>query len=363
MCRLNDQQIEGLLAKARQTEYSVCVWGAGQLGTGPGKKLLEELDIKIDFYCDNNGDWTDRPVVDGIYCRHHSHLIKNNMMTICFILVGYTMMKSVYGQLRELGIMHIVTYEDILGYSMTLKRYFPFMSAKDTVIYTCISGDYDDVREPVYISERCDHYLISEKKPDKETVFQWIDIADVVPAYITDDIYRNRYCKMNASKLFPQYRYSIYVDGNVTITGDIARSIPFLKRTGIAVTAMYEKDTVYMQALRCMLQGMDRPERWQEQMKRYWIQGFPDDIRVYLCNILVRRHNDPVCVRLMEEWWEEFRRSVRRDQISFPYVLWKSGYGADDIAKIDQVLDVKDFLSGDPYWSYHKDHKKKRIYR
>ena len=345
MCRLNEQKVTELLMKAQQTEYQVCVWGAGQLGTEVGKKLLEEFNIQINFYCDNNVQLIDEIIIDGIYCRHHGYLIENNEKTICFVFVGYTMIKSVYIQLKKLGIINIVTYEDILGYSVTLKRHFPFMAAKDTA------------------SDRCDYYLISEKKPDKETVFQWIDIIDVVPAHITDDIYRSRYCKINADKIFPQYRYSIYVDGNITITGDVAKSIGYLKQVGIAVTAIYERDTVYMQALRCMMQGMDYPDRWQEQMRQYWLQGFPNDTRVYLCNILVREHNNPVCVKLMEDWWSEFCKYVRRDQISFPYVLWKNGYGSNDIVELNQVLNVKDFLVGDPYWKYDKNHKKKRFYK
>lgn len=362
MQRLDDRKMAELLSKARQKEYQVCVWGAGSLGTGAGRKFLVDHDIRIDYYCDNNPDLIDKIIIDGIYCRSQKYLIENSENTICFLLLGYTMIESVYQQVRDLGIKYIVTYEDVLGYSLTLKKYFPFMASKDIVVYTCITGDYDDAREPEYISDRCDYYLISDKKPEKETIWQWINIKDVIPPYITDSIFRNRYCKINVDKVFPQYRYSIYVDGNITIMGDITESIGHLKKARVGVTGMYEKDTVYLQALRCMAQEMDYPERWQEQMRHYWLQGLPEDTMVYLCNILVREHNNPICVKLMREWWKEFCKYVRRDQISFPYVLWKNGIDIDDMLELDKLFHIASPLLRNNYWKYERGHKQKRLY-
>lgn len=361
MQRLSDMEVKEYLLKAQSAEYQVCVWGAGKLGTGVGKRFLEDYNIFIDYYCDNNQELLDTQIIEGIFCRSHDYLIDNNEGTICFVLVGYIASSSVYTQLKKMGIKYIVTYEDILGYSVTLKKYFPFMSKKDTVIYTCITGEYDDIREPEYISEQCDYYLLSEKQPQKETIFQWIDIKDVIPPYISDNIYKNRYCKMKANKIFPQYRYSVYVDGNITITGDIAESTKYLKRAKIAVMTMYEKDTVYSQALRCMVQGADYPDRWQKQIRDYWLQGLPESTMAYLCNMLVREHNNPICIKLMDDWWKEFCKYTRRDQISFPYVLWKNGIVSEDILELDKLFCVN-HLEKNMYWIYDPTHKREKYH-
>lgn len=359
--KVDDSKIGQLLLKARSDDYQVCVWGAGQLGTGIGKRILEDYGIQIDFYCDNNESLTGTQVIDEIYCKDYRDLVRDNEKTICFLLVGYTAIKYVYKQMKEMGIKNIVTYEDILGYSETLKKFFPFMAQKDTVVYTCITGDYDKIREPQYISERCDYYLISEKKPEKKTIYQWIDICHVVPSDITDNIYRNRYCKINVHKIFSQYKYSIYVDGNITITGDMTKCIDYLKRSRIAVTTVYEKDTVYSHALRCMVQGMDYYDRWQKQIKSYWEKGLPENTRVYLCNILIREHNNPICIKLMEDWWKEFCTYVRRDQTSFPYVIWKNGFGSDDIIDLSELFHV-DPLMKNLFWEYEPQHKGKKFH-
>jgi O-antigen biosynthesis protein len=41
--------------------------------------------------------------------------------------------------------------------------------------------------------------------------------------------------------------------------------------------------------------------------------------------LLVRRHNDPSCIRLMEAWWRELEINSKRDQISLPFVVREHG--------------------------------------
>ena len=41
--------------------------------------------------------------------------------------------------------------------------------------------------------------------------------------------------------------------------------------------------------------------------------------------LIVRKHNEKECVYLMEQWWEQIKNYSHRDQLSFNYVLWKTG--------------------------------------
>lgn len=36
----------------------------------------------------------------------------------------------------------------------------------------------------------------------------------------------------------------------------------------------------------------------------------------------------------MEQWWNEYIKGVKRDQLSLCYVLWKNGYTANDVSII-----------------------------
>lgn len=356
----DNQRTERLLSKAYSSEYSVCIWGAGEFGTGHGKRILDEYHVLVDYYCDNKLSLVGTEIVSGIYCREADELIKNAERTICFLFVGYPYLGTVYQQLIKAGVRNIVTYNDLLALPEVMKKYLPYLDRKDIAVYTCITGDYDDVREPRYISDRCDYFLISDKEMGKESVYKWLDVNEFLPPNIENPIYQNRYCKMNAHKIFPEYRYSVYIDGNITITGDITENVDKLKRARIGVACNVYADNIYQHGLRYIQRGMALPEKLMNQLEHYWLQGLPEDSGLFFCNVLVREHNNPICIKLMEDWWNEFCAYSRRDQISFPYVLWKNGFAKDDVLLLCDSRKYDAWVRT-PYWEYEYQHKKKRL--
>ena len=40
--------------------------------------------------------------------------------------------------------------------------------------------------------------------------------------------------------------------------------------------------------------------------------------------VILRRHNEEDCIKLMESWWTEIQYNSKRDQLSFNYVAWKN---------------------------------------
>lgn len=57
----------------------------------------------------------------------------------------------------------------------------------------------------------------------------------------------------------------------------------------------------------------------------------PKNYGLLQCNIIVREHNNPLCIKIMEEWWQEFQKYSKRDQISLPHVLYMNN------VKVEQV--------------------------
>lgn len=78
------------------------------------------------------------------------------------------------------------------------------------------------------------------------------------------------------------------------------------------------------------------------QAEFYREEGLPPDTLAYECNFMVRRNNERVN-RLMESWWAQICRWQWRDQVSLPYVLWKS-----DVKLQVTVANVRD----DPRFNY-----------
>ena len=42
-------------------------------------------------------------------------------------------------------------------------------------------GDYDELKQPEYVEENCDYYIISDNPRHAKSNMRWIDIDSVVP--------------------------------------------------------------------------------------------------------------------------------------------------------------------------------------
>lgn len=80
--------------------------------------------------------------------------------------------------------------------------------------------------------------------------------------------------------------------------------------------------------------GADYQEKFMNQMESYWLQGLPENYGSFYCGILVREHNNPTCVKLMEEWWQEFTVFAKRDQTSLPYFQYQYNLSLDNVLQV-----------------------------
>lgn len=85
------------------------------------------------------------------------------------------------------------------------------------------------------------------------------------------------------------------------------------------------------------------------QEASYRESWLPADTPLYECNFLVRRNVASVN-RLMDAWWSEITRWQWRDQVSFPYVLWRYG---DDV-RVNAVPGVN--IRKHPHFNYVRHH-------
>lgn len=336
---------------AQEGTFPVCIWGAGYVGRNYGYQLVRELGIKVDFYCDNNKSLYGQEIRDGIRCVAIENIPAN---TLFFIMVAGHLVYEITDQLKTMGFERFIRYMDLC--EIKAENYFEVQRRKQIAIYTCISGDYDEVLIPNHIADECDYYVISDKKEKEDSFFTYFDLSQYVPCDIVDNARKNRFCKINAHKLFPQYRYSIYFDGNIEIKKEIVKYIKTLPKTRITTLFRAGYDSVYAEAFRCLKHKRDSEERITKQMEKYWLEGMPDDFGLVGPGIMIREHNNPICKKIMEDWWEEVDHFSKRDMISLSYVLWKNGYTIEDV---NTLTKERDYFDGDA-WVFNRNHKKVR---
>ncbi len=197
-------------------------------------------------------------------------------------------------------------------------------------IYTVITGAYDHVLEPYCLPDNCDYFVFTDIDfDDSASAWQKREIPDSLQGL--SDIEKNRYLKMHPQELFDEYKYSIYVDGNVQVVTDLTEYVNKIGPTGMGTHLHPVRDCVYEEMQEVVRLGKEENgniERHEAYMKR---TGMPRHYGLLECNVIAREHHNRTCIKLMEEWWQEFEMYSKRDQISLPHVLYKNGIKVQEV--------------------------------
>ena len=130
------------------------------------------------------------------------------------------------------------------------------------------------------------------------------------------------------------YDYAIYIDGNVQLISDITGLYRIAKESplGIALHLHSERDCVYNEAIWCKINRRGNIKKIEEALSKMKSEGFPEHFGLFEATIIVVDLHNQVGKHIMELWWKEFIKSeCGRDQILFPYILWKNNYDIHSI--------------------------------
>lgn len=223
------------------------------------------------------------------------------------------------------------------------------------VLYTCITGDYDSLVEPSYITEGFDYVCFTDNQDMKSDIWEIRPLPNETEEL--SQVKKQRYVKLNPHLLLKEYDISIWVDGNVTIKGNLNKFVQDTIKDdcSIYVPQHPARKCIYKEASAVLSMNKDKKEIVGAQMKRYKDEGFPENCGLLQSNILLRKHNNEDCIKLMEAWFEELKDNSHRDQLSFNYVLWKN--------KDIKVIYMDKNICKSKYFFWKASHKEKRMVR
>lgn len=197
-------------------------------------------------------------------------------------------------------------------------------------VYTCIIGDYDTLREPAVLSPEFDFICFvgaGERKSGREGAWEIRELRpDSGPA--GDRQLLSRYPKMHPHTLLPDYECSVWIDGNIAVTGPALYSAA-LKACGLGVlyagVSHPDRDSVYAEARKCR----DMNYLSYAGLLRIWatlfVHGVPLHGGLMENNLIFRRHNDPRVIEMDTLWWRRVLHFCRRDQLSLMWTLGSTG--------------------------------------
>lgn len=335
--------------------------------------VLKLLGIEADFFLDNDkGKWNTK--IDGIACYEPAAWAGREDILV-FICVALEHYYEVLESAKQNGIVHIAECSDIFDdliinyqetyleliekfsvirnanifYSLSANKYAAGSDHMQKsvcgriAVYTGIFGSYDSICRPQVCPADIDYYFVSDERPAIVAPFRWIDAKTVIPGRITSSIKRNRYIKMHPHIIFPDYEYSIYIDGNITITADISGFVHHNK-SGISTFMLPWRECIYYEALATVNDRRVVANDVCRQMKKYLDEGMPAHYGLPEMPVIAREHVKPQCIKVMEDWWKEFDAGAQRDQLSFMYAMWKNGLKLTDITSLGADVRKSSYL-------------------
>lgn len=336
---------------------SVIFWGAGNYGKAAWKRLEKEYQLFMDecmAFADNNSDLWGKEFCGRIVINPLNIEKYNPDIIVITSIYNEAIRKQMINELKipECKIYSFDDYlrkcyaEQIYGNlyidSENNKKEKPF-NTQNVVIYTAITGNYDVLREPLFVSENLTYVCITNNPDIQSNVWNIEYIKDD----FIDNVHLARHIKMNPQEFFPDYETSVWVDGKYQILDDLRLYISlYQKQSNILCFPHPERKCICDEVGACIWDKKGNKKDMVIQVSDYLKKGYPLDNGLYDTGCMVRVHNDDRVKILMKIWEKELCKYSIRDQLSFPYVCWLKGFKPDicdlDINKNQWLLQKRE---------------------
>jgi hypothetical protein len=209
--------------------------------------------------------------------------------------------------------------------------------SKRIAIYTSIFGNYDNLIDDQLQIPNVDYICFSPEKIQSST---W-NVIKSTPIYEDPNRCAKKF-KILPHRFLKNYEYSIWIDGNIKVIGDINDIIyehPYQVYDHMnlydARNCIYKESNAIIEMginnfkinpSRGVLAFKDDPAIIEKQMKLYMSNGYPSNNGLVANPIIFRNHKNTEVINIMEHWWNEIKYHSKRDQLSFNYVAWKYNF-------------------------------------
>lgn len=197
------------------------------------------------------------------------------------------------------------------------------------VVYTCITGKYDELKEHKYVNSDWDYVCFTDSQLICSDYHTW----EIRPIFFKelDDVRNARWHKIHPHIIFPEYEKSVWIDANIDVLNnnlfnDVQLSMN--KNSKISIVSHPDRDCIYDELQACIDLQKDDAEIMKKQVDLIKQDGFPKKNGLFDTSIIYREHNNKEIIKIMENWWWWIKKYSRRDQLSLNYVLWKNNYSA-----------------------------------
>ena len=201
-----------------------------------------------------------------------------------------------------------------------------------TAIYTVITGNYDTIKQPLVLTPGADYFLFTNNPHINEAgVWKVVHIPSLNIGSRSEkenNILLSRRVKMLAHEYLPQgYDVSVYVDADMLQKESLNELLDTMADSSLMAACRHSycasiKEEIDDLLDKCIVDALQIENQWQ----RYVEWGFEDNLGISENGVLIRRHNEPSVIELMELWWKEYQQGCLRDQVSLMLCMHRLGF-------------------------------------
>ena len=175
------------------------------------------------------------------------------------------------------------------------------------VIYSCLIGNYDNISS-FEKQKGFDYFLFTDQKIEN-TNWTILPIPKYVEKFKISNVKKQRFIKIHPHIFFKKYDLSLYTDANYVIKGDLK---DFLINTLNPIDNIYISHLQFGRTLELSIKSairnkLDKLEVLNNTFKRYDYKILKEQ-GIVNSGLIIRKHNNIDCVKLMEEWWKEIEK-------------------------------------------------------
>jgi hypothetical protein len=196
---------------------------------------------------------------------------------------------------------------------------------KNICVYTCITGDYDNLKELKFKEDGIDYLCFTNNRKIKSNTWKVIYFED----FTLDNHRLSRKIKILGHPIInDNYDISVWVDGSIVIEKSIKEFIKQFCSIDNYVFAGFKhhnRDCIYDEAKECLRLKKDDVKIMNKQMKKYRDEHYPEHNGLMEMTVFVKKNNDKKVKETMNLWFDILCNYSKRDQLSFCYAAYKTG--------------------------------------
>ncbi|MBQ3469144.1 MAG: DUF616 domain-containing protein [Bacilli bacterium] len=195
-------------------------------------------------------------------------------------------------------------------------------------VYTCVTGNYDNVKEIETVEKGIDYYCFTNNKNIKLNTWKVIYINDPK----LDNHTLSRKIKiLGHEKINKKYDVYVWMDASVVFQKSISKFVKkYLKKNSFAAFKHCERNCIYEEIKMCYRFNKDTKENLLRHNEFLEKEKYPRNNGLYEMTVFIRK-DDPIVDKTMNMWFDMVKNHIKRDQLSFMYCVWKTGMKIDPI--------------------------------